>query len=69
VRNAAEHRPDERQRMTVNRVDVALGERSYPIFIEDGLLGRAGEVLAAYARGNRLIVISEKTIWWRSAAA
>ena len=49
--------------MTANRVDVALGERSYPIFIEDGLLGRAGEVLAPYARGNRLIVISDENVW------
>lgn len=45
------------------RVEVALGDRSYSILIEDGLLARAGEVLAPYARDGRLIVISDENVW------
>ena len=44
-------------------VPVALGERSYDVRIEDGLLDRAGEALAPFARGGRLIVISDETVW------
>jgi 3-dehydroquinate synthase len=47
----------------MSRVDVALGERSYPIHIETGLLGRAGEMLAPYARNGRIIVISDEIVW------
>ena len=32
----------------VSRIEVALGERSYPILIETGLLDRAGELLAPF---------------------
>ncbi len=44
-------------------VPVALGERSYEVRIEDGLLDRADEALAPFARGGRLIVISDETVW------
>jgi 3-dehydroquinate synthase len=47
--------------MTV--VPVALGERSYEVRIEDGLLDQAGEALAPYARAGRLIVMSDETVW------
>jgi 3-dehydroquinate synthase len=47
----------------VKRVEVSLGERSYPILIEHGLLDRAGEVLAPYARGGRLIVVADDQVW------
>lgn len=47
----------------MSRVDVALGERSYPIHIETGLLGRACEMLAPYAHNGRIIVISDETVW------
>jgi 3-dehydroquinate synthase len=47
----------------MSRIDVALGERSYPIHIETGLLGRAGEMLAPYARNGRIIVISDEIVW------
>lgn len=49
--------------MRVKRVEVPLGERSYDILIEGGLLGHAGELLAPYARGDRLIVVSDETVW------
>jgi 3-dehydroquinate synthase len=47
----------------MSRVEVALGERSYPIHIETGLLGRAGKMLAPYARNGRIIVISDEIVW------
>jgi 3-dehydroquinate synthase len=47
----------------MSRVDVALGERSYPIHIETGLLDRAGEMLAPYAGNGRLVVISDEIVW------
>lgn len=44
-------------------VEVALGDRSYEIRIEEGLLDRAGEALAPFARGGRLVVVSDETVW------
>ena len=44
-------------------VEVSLDDRSYPIFIEDGLLAEAVEILLPYARNNRLIVISDENVW------
>ncbi|MDB5693760.1 MAG: 3-dehydroquinate synthase [Alphaproteobacteria bacterium] len=44
-------------------VNVALGERSYEIRIEAGLLDRAGEALAPFARGGRLVVVSDEMVW------
>ena len=43
-------------------IEVALGARSYPILIEAGLLGRAGDVLGRFARGGRLIVIADENV-------
>jgi 3-dehydroquinate synthase len=45
------------------RLDVSLGARSYQILIEQGLIGRAGELLGEYARERRLIVISDENVW------
>src|SRR5438045_6320346 len=44
-------------------INVALGERSYDILIEGGLIDRAGEHLAPLARGGRLLVVSDETVW------
>lgn len=44
-------------------ISVGLGSRSYDIFIEDGLISRAGQHLAPFARGGRLLVISDETVW------
>lgn len=44
-------------------VEVALGDRAYPLHIESGLLGRAGELLAPYARERRLALVSDETVW------
>jgi 3-dehydroquinate synthase len=47
----------------LKRIDVALGERSYPIMIEHRLLDRAGEALTPFARGGRLIVVADERVW------
>jgi 3-dehydroquinate synthase len=47
----------------MERLTVALGARSYDILIGDGLIERAGEWLSPLARGNRLIVVSDETVW------
>jgi 3-dehydroquinate synthase len=47
----------------MNKTRVALGERSYDVLIEDGLLERSSEHLAPLARGGRLLVISDEQVW------
>ena len=47
----------------VSDIEVALGERSYTVSIESGLLGEAGERLARLARGGRLVVVSDTNVW------
>ncbi len=47
----------------MRRVDVALGERSYPLFMGEGLLERAGELLAPFARGKPLAVVTDAEVW------
>ena len=43
----------------MSTVRVALGARSYDILIEDGLIDRAADRLAPYARGGRLVVVTD----------
>lgn len=47
----------------MREVEVALGSRSYPILIEDGLLGRAGPLLLPYARSGKLVVVTDAQVW------
>ena len=47
----------------MDTIHVALGARSYDIFIEDGLIGQAKEYLGAIARAGRLLVVSDETVW------
>lgn len=47
----------------MTQVEVALGERSYTVMIEDGLVDRAGELLAPYARSRGLPVVSDDIVW------
>ena len=47
----------------MRRIEVALGVRSYPVLIEQGLLGRAGELLAPFARAGRLAVVADESVW------
>jgi len=43
-------------------VPVSLGERSYEVRIEAGLLDRAGEMLSAYATGRPFLVITDENV-------
>ena len=43
-------------------IDVALGERAYPIHIAPGLLGNAAPLLAPLARGGRLAVVTDSAV-------
>ena len=47
----------------MEKIEVALGERSYDILIDDGLIDQASEYLAPLARGGRLLVVSDETVW------
>jgi 3-dehydroquinate synthase len=43
-------------------VAVGLGDRSYDILIEPGLLNRSGALLKPYARGGRLVVVTDENV-------
>jgi 3-dehydroquinate synthase len=43
----------------MNRVEVALAERSYAVDIDAGSLDRAGALLAPYARGKRFAIVTD----------
>ena len=47
----------------MREVAVSLGDRSYPVMIEPGLLARAGEQLTRYARRDRLAIVSDENVW------
>ena len=42
---------------------MALGERSYPIFIGDRLLAASGEFLARFGRDGRIAVVTDERVW------
>ncbi len=44
-------------------VRVELGERSYDILIGDGLVARAGPLLAPFLKQKRVFVLSDATVW------
>ncbi|PTQ11632.1 3-dehydroquinate synthase [Sphingomonas oleivorans] len=44
------------------RIDVGLGKRAYPILIEAGLLDRAADLLGAFARDGRLVVVTDERV-------
>lgn len=45
------------------KVEVALKERSYDILIEQGLIERVFDMMQSIARDNRLLVVSDETVW------
>jgi 3-dehydroquinate synthase len=47
----------------MRRVEVALGGRSYSVAIGRGVLDRAGELLAPYARNGRIVAVSDENVW------
>lgn len=46
----------------MTRIPVALGERSYDVVIEAGLLARAGDHLAPLARGRRIAIVTDDNV-------
>jgi 3-dehydroquinate synthase len=42
---------------------VRIPGASYPIHIEEGLLGRAGEVLAPLITGRKIFILSDSNVW------
>jgi 3-dehydroquinate synthase len=46
----------------MTRIPVALGDRSYDVLIETGLLGRAGEYLAPLSRGRPMAIVSDANV-------
>jgi 3-dehydroquinate synthase len=47
----------------VRQVRVELGERSYTVTIEHGLIERSAALLAPFARGGRMIAVSDEQVW------
>jgi 3-dehydroquinate synthase len=47
----------------LKRIEVELGARSYSVAIGAGLLDRAGELLAPFARSGRMVAVSDETVW------
>src|SRR5688572_8218815 len=47
---------------TANTVRVELGARSYDVVIGQGLLARAGELVAPRAKSKRVFVVADKTV-------
>jgi 3-dehydroquinate synthase len=45
------------------KVDVNLGEKSYPIFIGTDILGKVGEFLNNYELSRKIAVISNPVVW------
>ncbi|UYY58599.1 3-dehydroquinate synthase [Sphingomonas sp. S2-65] len=43
-------------------IPVALGERSYDVRIEAGLLARAGDILAPLAKGRRMPIVTDANV-------
>lgn len=48
--------------MSETRIPVALGERAHEIVIADGALDAAGEHLAPFARGGRIVIVSDTNV-------
>jgi 3-dehydroquinate synthase len=51
------------RRAAMKRIDVALGDRAYPVHIGAGLLERADEMLAPFVRGRRPVLVSDENVW------
>jgi 3-dehydroquinate synthase len=47
----------------MSRIEVGLGDRRYPILLEQGLLDRAGEALSPYSRDGRIVAVSDEIVW------
>lgn len=52
----------------MRKIEVATGDRHYPVLIEAGLLDAAGEHLAPLATDRKLVVVSDEVVWDRQGA-
>ncbi|QMW23478.1 3-dehydroquinate synthase [Sandaracinobacteroides saxicola] len=50
-------------------VPVALGDRGYDIHVADGLLARAGALVAPLTRSRRIAVVTDENVWPLHGAA
>ena len=46
----------------MTRIDVALGDRAYPVLIESGLLDRAADHLVPLANGRPLTIVADENV-------
>jgi 3-dehydroquinate synthase len=46
----------------MQQIAVELGDSSYDVLIEAGLIGRAGSLLSAHARGGRMLVVTDSNV-------
>jgi 3-dehydroquinate synthase len=47
---------------------VVLGERSYPVLVEEAAFDRAGEILQPYARDGRIVVVTDRNVFQAQGA-
>ncbi len=47
---------------------VVLGERSYPVLVEEAAFDRAGEILKPYGRDGRLVVVTDRNVFQAQGA-
>ena len=45
------------------KLTVNLKENSYPIYIENGILNRAGEYIADLFHGQRIMIVSDDNVF------
>ena len=48
------------------KLTVNLKENSYPIYIENGILNRAGEYIADLFHGQRIMIVSDDNVFPRT---
>ena len=46
----------------MQQIAVELGDNSYDVLIDAGLLQRAGELLSAHARDARMLVVTDSNV-------
>ena len=46
----------------MQQIAVELGDNSYDVLIESGLVGRAGALVSTHARGGRMLVVTDSNV-------
>jgi 3-dehydroquinate synthase len=55
--------------MSTHTIPIALGDRSYDVHIGAGLIARAGELIAPFAKSKRVFIVSDENVWRLHGAA